>query len=66
MRAHFVHDLVNASLLTVQYVATKDNAANALTKGLGATSHRNARLLLCLTEQEQTKQDQQTGQCASH
>eukprot|EP00975_Prorocentrum_lima_P006273 1351447-Prorocentrum_lima.AAC.1 len=50
MRAHFVHDLVNADLLTVQ-LATQDNAADALPKGSGATSHRKARLLLFLARQ---------------
>eukprot|EP00975_Prorocentrum_lima_P014007 2976818-Prorocentrum_lima.AAC.1 len=37
MSAQFVHDLVNAHLLSVQYVASQDTAAYALTKGLGAT-----------------------------
>eukprot|EP00975_Prorocentrum_lima_P033403 7004265-Prorocentrum_lima.AAC.1 len=46
MRAHVVHDLVNANLLNVLYVASQDNAADAVTKGWGATSHRKARLLL--------------------
>eukprot|EP00975_Prorocentrum_lima_P014705 3117994-Prorocentrum_lima.AAC.1 len=52
MRAHVVHDLVNANLPSVQYVASQDNAAYALTKGLAATTHREARLL-CPQEQEQ-------------
>eukprot|EP00975_Prorocentrum_lima_P050896 10663873-Prorocentrum_lima.AAC.1 len=52
-RAHFVPDLVNANLLTVRHVATQDNVADVLTKGLGATTHRKARLLLCMTEQQQ-------------
>eukprot|EP00975_Prorocentrum_lima_P016087 3417729-Prorocentrum_lima.AAC.1 len=51
-RANSVHDLVKANQLSVQYVASQDNAADALTKGSGATIHRKARLLLCLTEQE--------------
>eukprot|EP00975_Prorocentrum_lima_P056891 11937272-Prorocentrum_lima.AAC.1 len=51
IRAYLVHDLVNAHRLSVQYVASEDNAADALTRGLGATTHRKARLLLCLTEQ---------------
>eukprot|EP00975_Prorocentrum_lima_P065652 12904649-Prorocentrum_lima.AAC.1 len=65
MRAHCVHDRVNASLLTVHYVATQDNAANALAKGLGATSHRKTRLLLCVTEQEPSSISTK-GTCVSH
>eukprot|EP00975_Prorocentrum_lima_P029855 6263830-Prorocentrum_lima.AAC.1 len=53
MRAHFVHDLATVHLLSVQYVASQDNPADALTKGLGASTHEKARLLLCPTEQEQ-------------
>eukprot|EP00975_Prorocentrum_lima_P022719 4784572-Prorocentrum_lima.AAC.1 len=44
--AHAVPDLVKGHLLSVQYVASQDNAADALTTGLGATTHRKARLLL--------------------
>eukprot|EP00975_Prorocentrum_lima_P055121 11555102-Prorocentrum_lima.AAC.1 len=52
MRAHFVHDLVKGQLLRVHYVASRDNPADALAKGLRATTHKKARLLLCVTEQE--------------
>eukprot|EP00975_Prorocentrum_lima_P037205 7829761-Prorocentrum_lima.AAC.1 len=53
VRAHVVHYLVNAHLLSAQYVASQDNAVDALTKGLGATTHRKEGLLLCLTDQDQ-------------
>eukprot|EP00975_Prorocentrum_lima_P014034 2981217-Prorocentrum_lima.AAC.1 len=53
MRAHFVHDLVHAQLVTVECVANGGNAASVLTKGLGAATHSNAIMLICLAEQEQ-------------
>eukprot|EP00975_Prorocentrum_lima_P014518 3079513-Prorocentrum_lima.AAC.1 len=52
-RSNFVHGLIRAEGLTVEYVASDDNAADALTKGLGVALHRKARFLLCLPEQEQ-------------
>eukprot|EP00975_Prorocentrum_lima_P070414 12931825-Prorocentrum_lima.AAC.1 len=43
---HLVHGRVREGLLIVEYVASGDNAAYALTKGSGAAVHRKARLLL--------------------
>eukprot|EP00975_Prorocentrum_lima_P027207 5718916-Prorocentrum_lima.AAC.1 len=48
MRAHYVHDLVNEPHLCVEYAPSPDNPADALTKGLGSTTHKKARVLSCL------------------
>ena len=53
MRGHFIHDLMGAGLVTVEYVPSQENPADALTKGLSSAVHRKARSLLCMTEQEQ-------------
>eukprot|EP00975_Prorocentrum_lima_P038298 8051752-Prorocentrum_lima.AAC.1 len=36
MKAHAVHERLRAQLLMVRYVASQDNPADALTKGLGS------------------------------
>ncbi len=53
MRAHFVYDLILARLITVNYIPSQENPADALTKGLTAVVHRRARELLSLIECEQ-------------
>ncbi len=53
MRGHFIHDMMGAGLVTVEYVPSQENPADALTKGLSSAVHRKARLLLCMSEQEQ-------------
>eukprot|EP00975_Prorocentrum_lima_P008223 1757165-Prorocentrum_lima.AAC.1 len=54
MRAHFIHDLIGAHLMTTEYVPSQENPADALTKGLTTAAHRKAKLLLCLEEMDQT------------
>eukprot|EP00975_Prorocentrum_lima_P006217 1340726-Prorocentrum_lima.AAC.1 len=40
MRAHFMCDLIGAKLITIEYVPSQGNPADALTKGLTAAATR--------------------------
>eukprot|EP00975_Prorocentrum_lima_P015493 3282731-Prorocentrum_lima.AAC.1 len=53
MRAHFIHDLIAANLMNIEYAPSQENPAYALTKGLTVAVHRKAKLLLCLEEMDQ-------------
>eukprot|EP00975_Prorocentrum_lima_P058656 12301927-Prorocentrum_lima.AAC.1 len=67
MRAHFIHGLIGAKVMTIDYVPSQDNPADALTKGLTAAVHNKAKLLLCLEELDQSYNTiplQGQGECA--
>eukprot|EP00975_Prorocentrum_lima_P029030 6097519-Prorocentrum_lima.AAC.1 len=53
MRAHFIHDMLERNLITIEYIPSLENAADALAKGLTTIVHRKAMRLLCLLDMEQ-------------